>query len=154
MPGRVTNRLWPKGVLLSRFSYCRLPEHLTDVASTDQHNVKPWFDGRLDYSPPVYDLAPNGFPLIGGRVDYVGSRAVAALVYQRRKHLINLFVWPSERTDEHAREITRQGYHMLHWTRAGMTYWAVSDLNGDELREFARLDQQMDSLATSREGAR
>ncbi|HEY9516759.1 MAG TPA: anti-sigma factor [Gemmatimonadaceae bacterium] len=127
-----------------------MPDHLTDVASSDQHNVKPWFDGRLDYSPPVYDIAPQGFPLIGGRLDYVGNRAVAALVYQRRKHVINLFIWPVERSDERAREITRQGYHLLHWTRAGMTYWAVSDLNGDELREFVRLDQQMDSLATSR----
>ncbi|HEX6534816.1 MAG TPA: anti-sigma factor [Gemmatimonadaceae bacterium] len=131
-----------------------MPDHLTDVASTDQHNVKPWFDGRLDYSPPVYDLAPHGFPLIGGRLDYVGNRAVAVLVYQRRKHLINLFVWPAERPDERARETTRQGYHMLHWTRAGMTYWAVSDLNGDELREFAQLQQHTDSLATSREGGR
>lgn len=128
-----------------------MPEHLTDVASNDQHNVKPWFDGRLDYSPPVYDLAAHGFPLIGGRLDYVNGRPVAALAYQRRKHVINLFVWPTEAADARAPEITRRGYHLLHWTRAGMTYWAVSDLNGDELREFARLDQQLDSLAASRE---
>src|SRR5690348_17278616 len=121
-----------------------MPEHLTDVASNDQHNVKPWFNGRLDYSPPVYDLAPRGFPLVGGRLDYVGSRAVAALVYQRRKHLINVFVWPEERSSERETETTMQGYHVLHWTRAGMTYWAVSDLNVDELREFARLVQEMD----------
>ena len=128
-----------------------MPEHLTDVASNDQHNVKPWFNGRLDYSPPVYDLAPRGFPLVGGRLDYVGSRPVAALVYQRRKHLINVFVWPAERAGERETETTRQGYHVLHWTRAGMTYWAVSDLSVDELREFARLVQEMDSLATSRD---
>lgn len=131
-----------------------MPDHLTDVASNDQHNVKPWFDGRLDYSPPVYDLAAHGFPLLGGRLDYVGNRPVAALVYQRRKHVINLFVWPAERTDDRAPEFTRQGYHLLHWTRAGMTYWAVSDLSTDELREFARLQQEMDALATSREGGR
>ena len=135
-----------------------MPDHLTDVASTDQHNVKPWFNGKLDYSPPVYDLAPQGFPLIGGRVDYVASRPVAALIYQRRKHIINLLVWPTEPAGRPAPgatpEITRQGYHLLHWTRGGMTYWAVSDLNGAELREFVRLDQQMDSLATTREELR
>jgi len=128
-----------------------MPDHLTDVASTDQHNVKPWFDGRLDYSPPVHDLAAQGFPLIGGRLDYVNSRPVAALVYQRRQHVINLFVWPTNAADGRAPEITERGYHVLRWARAGMAYWAVSDLNGDELRQFARLDQLMDSIATSRE---
>lgn len=127
-----------------------MPDHLTDVASTDQHNVKPWFNGRLDYSPPVYDLAAQGFPLVGGRLDYVGGRPVAALVYQRRKHVINLFVWPTAQANGGTPEVTQQGYHLLHWTRGGMTYWAASDLNGEELREFARLEQQMDSVAASR----
>jgi anti-sigma factor RsiW len=131
-----------------------MPEHLTDVASNDQHNVKPWFNGRLDYSPPVHDLAPHGFPLVGGRLDYVGGRPVAALVYQRRKHVINLWVWPEERAGQRAPEVTRQGYHLLRWTHAGMTRWAVSDLSGDELREFVRLEQQVDSVAAAREGAR
>jgi anti-sigma factor RsiW len=140
-----------------------MPGHLTDVASSNRHNVKPWFNGRLDYSPPVYDFADAGFPLVGGRVDYVGSRAVAVLVYQRRQHVISLYVWPDERGDESARaatrsaermpERTRQGYHVLSWTRGGMRRWAISDLNGDELREFARLEQRTDSLAAARERA-
>jgi anti-sigma factor (TIGR02949 family) len=133
-----------------------MPGHLTDVASTDRHNVKPWFNGRLDYSPPVYDFSDSGFPLVGGRVDYVGSRAVAVLVYQRRQHVISLFTWPAERdagTPDQRPQQTRQGYHILSWTQGGMTRWAISDLNGEELKEFARLEQRTDSLATAREGA-
>ncbi|HET7550079.1 MAG TPA: anti-sigma factor [Gemmatimonadaceae bacterium] len=130
-----------------------MPGHLTDVASSNRHNVKPWFNGRLDYSPPVYDLSDSGFPLIGGRVDYVGNRAVAVLVYQRRQHLISVYVWPSPAdTDGGAQRPpvqTRQGYHMLSWTRGGMTCWAISDLNEEELRELARLEQRADSLAGS-----
>jgi len=123
-----------------------MPNHLTDVASTDQHTVKPWFDGRLDFSPPVVDLASDGFPLVGGRLDYLAGRPVAALVYGRRKHLINVFVWPST---ESAREssgprsvATIQGYNVLHWTKPGLTWWAVSDVNSKNLDEFARLLQE------------
>jgi anti-sigma factor RsiW len=130
-----------------------MPGHLTDVASSNQHNVKPWFNGRLDYSPPVHDLSDAGFPLVGGRVDYVGNRAVAVLVYQRRQHLISVYVWPSaadiEGGAEHTPVQTRQGYHMLSWTSGGMTRWAISDLNEDELAELARLEQRADSLAAS-----
>jgi anti-sigma factor RsiW len=117
-----------------------LPSHLFDVASTDPHTVKPWFEGKLDFSPPVKDLAGQGFPLVGGRLDYLHNRPVAALVYQRRKHSINLFIWPSSTGSETATlRVTRQGYHMFQWTHSGMTFWAVSDLNERELQEFVRL---------------
>jgi anti-sigma factor RsiW len=119
-----------------------LPSHRFDVASSDPHTVKPWFEGKLDFSPPVKDLAGLGFPLVGGRLDYLHNRPVAALAYQRRKHSINLFIWPSAPGDEAApKKATRQGFHMIQWTRSGMTFWAVSDLNEGELREFVRLIQ-------------
>jgi anti-sigma factor RsiW len=117
-----------------------LPSHRFDVASADPHTVKPWFEGKLDFSPPVKDLVAEGFPLVGGRLDYLHGRAVAALVYQRRKHTINLFIWPSSPGDEAApKKATWQGFHILHWRRSGMTFWAVSDLNEGELQEFVRL---------------
>ena len=125
-----------------------MPGHLTDVLSTDQHTVKPWFNGRLDFSPPVYDFAGRGYPLIGGRLDYVHRQPVAALVYGRRQHLLNLFVWPLGRDPSlTAAPETVQGYHLLHWTSAGESYWLVSDLGLTELSEFARLVQQSDSTA-------
>jgi anti-sigma factor RsiW len=119
-----------------------LASHRFDVASADPHTVKPWFEGKLDFSPPVKDLVTDGFPLIGGRLDYLHGRAVAALVYQRRKHSINLFIWPSSPgSDAAARTVTRQGYQLVQWTQSGMTFCAVSDLNERELEEFARLIQ-------------
>ncbi len=117
-----------------------MASHLTDVASTDQHTVKPWFNGKLDFSPPVVDPSTSGYPLVGGRLDYVRGRPVAALVYQRRKHLINVFVWPDEGArDSNAPPRTQQGYHVIHETHGGMSYWIVSDLNPGELSILARL---------------
>ncbi|HTM01593.1 MAG TPA: anti-sigma factor [Candidatus Omnitrophota bacterium] len=114
--------------------------HLTDVASTDQHTVKPWFAGKLDFSPPVTDFAAEGYPLIGGRLDYLHGRSVAALVYERHKHVINVFVWPTtENGEAMTRSVTRQGFHVIHGRKESMAYWIVSDLNAEELEQFARL---------------
>jgi len=125
-----------------------MPGHLTDVLSSDQHTVKPWFNGKLDYSPPVYDFAGRGYPLIGGRLDYVGGRSVAALVYARRQHVINVVLWPTARGGAQAPATqTRQGYHLLHWNTSAYVYWVASDLGPAELREFSQLLQRADSAA-------
>lgn len=117
-----------------------MADHLTDIASSDQHTVKPWFNGQLDYSPPVRDLAMDGFPLAGGRLDYANGRAVAALVYRRRGHLINVFVWPDSEDKQVALEQSeQQGYHLLRWVQAGMVFWTISDLNLEELARFVQL---------------
>jgi mycothiol system anti-sigma-R factor len=117
-----------------------MSSHLIDVVSTDQHTVKPWFDGKLKFSPPVHDFAERGFRLTGGRLDYLNGREVAALVYQRRLHIINLFIWPSESGRNTAVEnFTKDGYNVLHWDRDGFAFWAVSDVNAEDLRAFADL---------------
>ncbi|MFZ0818876.1 MAG: anti-sigma factor [Candidatus Acidiferrales bacterium] len=117
-----------------------MPGHLSDIESTDQHNVKPWFDGRLDFSPPVENFAAQGFPLLGGRLDYLDHRPAAALVYGRRKHIINVFVISAPGESERAEtRAASQGYNAFSWTRGGMNFWAVSDLNTAELGEFTRL---------------
>ena len=116
--------------------------HLIDVPSSDSHTVKPWFNGKLDFAPEVKDLSAQGFSLIGGRLDYIDNRTVAALVYQRRKHPINLFMWPSLEANEPERQFSRQGYHVIEWNSSGMCYWAVSDVNNTDLQEFVRLARQ------------
>ncbi len=131
------------GQVLASHVRSLMPGHLTDVLSSDQHTVKPWFNGRLDFSPSVYDFAGRGFPLIGGRLDYLGGRPVAALVYGRREHVINLFVWPATANPvEGTASTTRQGYHLFRWTASGYTYVLASDLNVSELTDFQHLLEQ------------
>jgi anti-sigma factor RsiW len=111
--------------------------HLTDVLSTDQHTVKPWFNGKLDVAPPVIDLTAQGFTLIGGRLDYVDARPIGAIVYRRRAHVINLFVAQTASTERRAAKTeTLQGFNIRRWSDRGLNYWAVSDLAADELAEF------------------
>jgi len=126
-----------------------MADHLMDIASSDSHTVKPWIAGKLEFSPPVMDLAARGYALAGGRLDYLGDRSVMALVYRRRAHVINLFVWPDEggvnaplRTDSH------RGHNLVHFSSSGMAFWAVSDLNADELKSFVGLVR--DQVASAR----
>ncbi len=123
-------------------------EHLIDVQTSDQHTVKPWFNGRLDVAPPVVDLTAQGFMLIGGRLDYVDGRAVAAIVYRRRNHVINLFVAQSAGSERSAKAETVQGFNIRFWSEQGLNFWAVSDLNTEELQEFVEKFQR-----TARAGA-
>jgi len=117
-----------------------MANHLTDVASSDQHTVKPWLDLKLDFAAPVVDLSGDGFPLIGGRLDYLDNHSVAALVYQRRKHFINLFIWPTTPADSKEQKmVEREGYHLVHWADGDFTYWAISDVSVGDLQNFQRL---------------
>lgn len=118
------------------------PGHLEDVVSTDQHTVKPWFDGRIDFAPPVHDFATEGFPLQGGRLDVVRGRTVAVLVYGRRKHIVNVFVWPTKEHDSAPQTGSQLGYNWIDWRKGGMELCAVSDVNSADLNELQRLLQQ------------
>jgi len=116
-----------------------LATHLMDVVSTDKHTVKPWFDGKIDFAPPVNDLAASGYPLIGGRLDYIGGRTVAVLIYQKKKHFINLFIWPAASGGETPQTTVKNGFNIVNWNHAGMAFWAVSDVSPEDLRTFAGL---------------
>ena len=111
-----------------------MADHLTDVLTSDQHTVKPWFNGKIDFSPPVSDLASDGFPLVGGRVDYIGDRSVAALIYRRHGHVINLFIWPV--TSPAQTSTARDGFNMTQWSDGGLVFWAISDVAAADLAEF------------------
>jgi anti-sigma factor (TIGR02949 family) len=126
-----------------------MPGHLSDVVSSDQHTVKPWFNGKLDFSPPVHDFSGRGYPLLGGRLDYLNGRPVAALVYGRRRHIINVFLWPPAAPEGVARPVERRGYHLLHWATPDLAYWVVSDLGLSELTDFAELLRLGDSAAAA-----
>src|SRR6202789_3901401 len=115
------------------------PGHLTDVISTDQHTVKPWFDGKIDFAPPVQDFASDGFPLQGGRLDVVGGRTVAALVYGRRKHFVSVFIWPTTEKDEGPRTGSQQGYNWINWRKNGMEFYAVTDAAAPDLTQLQAL---------------
>ncbi|GLQ46844.1 membrane protein [Dyella lipolytica] len=112
------------------------PEHLMDVVSTDQHTVKPWFDGKLDFSPKVKDLAGEGFPLVGGRLDALDGHSVAALIYKRHLHIINLYQWPDSSAASSEEASQWRGYNVIRWTASNMRYVAVSDVNEGELQQF------------------
>ena len=143
-------KLWQPGAdqflatqLIASHVRSLMADHLTDVASSDQHTVKPWLDVKLDFAAPVVDLSGDGFPLIGGRLDYLDNHSAAALVYQRRKHFINLFIWPTTPVDGKEQKIVeREGYHLVHWADGDFTYWAVSDVNIIDLETFKRSFEQ------------
>jgi anti-sigma factor RsiW len=117
-----------------------MADHLVDVATSDQHTVKPWFNGKIDFAPPVMDFTASGFPLVGGRVDYIAGRPVAVVVYKRRQHVVNVFIWPSgNEAGQGLRTSASEGYHLLRWTRSGLTFWAVSDVNAADLETLAGL---------------
>jgi anti-sigma factor RsiW len=115
-----------------------LASHLNDVASTDQHTVKPWFEGKVDFAPRVEELSSCGFSLVGGRLDYLDGRAVAAMTYRRRLHVVNLFEWPTSHGDQDARFTSVNGYSLARWSDHGLEYWAVSDVAPEDMREFTR----------------
>ncbi len=138
--GRETNSVQLEEVV-SAHVRSLLADHLTDLASAERHSVKPWLSNRLDFAPPVLDLANEGFSLAGGRLDYLGGKPAAAIVYRYRQHIINVFVSPSLTNDSSIRALTHRGYNTAKFESNGMSYWAVSDLNPDDLGKLANLLQ-------------
>lgn len=116
-------------------------DHLSDVISTDQHTIKPWFNGKLDFVPPTVDLAKTGFPIEGGRIDYINGKTVAVIVYRHSKHPINLYVWPSNSSDSAVQTSMHNGYNLAYWVENGMNYWAISDLETEKLIDFTKAIQ-------------
>jgi len=133
------DELLAREVVASHVRSLMLDKHRVDVESSDQHTVKPWFIGKVDVAPEVKDLSAQGFPLVGGRLDYIDGRPAAALVYERNKHAINVFVWRGAGKDRPPEVLERQGYHLVRWADHERTFWVVSDLNEQELRQFAEL---------------
>lgn len=134
---------WPRGEVrlendvVSAHIRSLLQDSPIQVASSDNHTVKPWFNGRIDFAPEVKDFTSEGFPLLGGRIDYIGGRRVGAIVYKRHLHVINVFMWPAAAPEPaDALADVAKGYNVLHWSKAGVTYWAISDLNADEMRQL------------------
>jgi len=140
MLGRRSNATTAASVVFASHVRALMSEHLADVISTDKHTVKPWFNGKVDYSPPVNDLAPQGFPLQGGRLEFLNGRRVSVLVYGRKKHIIDLYVMPSAQTSNYA-TTTHDGFNSVAWSRDGFEFQAISDLNKEELMEFSKLIQ-------------
>ncbi|WP_431320332.1 anti-sigma factor family protein [Rhizobium sp. YTU87027] len=144
----------PRGVdiedqIVASHVHSLLADHLADVQTSDRHTVKPWFNGKVDFSPPVVDLAVQGFPLIGGRVDYIGGRVVAALIYRLRGHVINLFIWPGALTTQGSAE--REGYNISEWSNGGLVFWAISDASAEDLAVFRKNFTAQAGLAPEKE---
>jgi anti-sigma factor RsiW len=139
-PGRASNTF--NDELVARHAHARLAGHLMDVVSSDRHTVKPWFNGKVDYAPTVVDLASQGYPLIGGRLEFVDGKATAVMVYRAGQHTIDVFTWPASTSTRSFGTGTDRGYHLVGWTDRGMSFCAVSDAAPDRLDEFARLLQQ------------
>jgi anti-sigma factor RsiW len=131
------------GQLVSDHMRSLLANHLIDVVSTDQHTVKPWFAGKLNFSPPVYDFSDQGFKLIGGRLDYLENQEIAAVVFQHRQHYINLFVWPkSQSTSFPDTSLQKEGFNLYGWEANGLTLWAITDADPESLKAFVDLQRQ------------
>jgi len=119
-----------------------MADHLVDVATSDQHTVKPWFNGKVDFAPPVADFKASGFPLVGGRVDYIAGRPAAVLVFKRSQHTVNVFIWPARKEEPALRNATVHGYHLLRWSGSGLRFWAVSDVSNTDMESLALLFQE------------